>query len=628
MKRKILPSLVLAALVFGYTMLCTLNAAAESIQVNPIVGISPDFIKGADISMLKQLEMTGSKFYDDNGVARDCMEILKEHGINWVRLRIWNNPEVNGLEVGGGNTDEAKALEMAARAKKLGMKVLIDFHYSDWWADPGKQNKPAAWANHSGKQLEKDVYEFTKKVMQDFKARGIMPEMVQIGNELNNGMLWPEGQLTGSNAGGYKVFAGLVKAGLRAVRDVDSEHYTKLMIHLANGGDNGLYRSFFDEMTKNQKVNDFDIIGLSYYPVWHGTLEQLQNNMNDISARYNKDVIVVETAYGFTLDNADTQKNAFGAPEEKLSGYKASVQGQATCIRNVMEAVVKVPGKKGLGIFYWEPDWIPNPQAPWKTGEGNEWENQAMFDFDGKVLESMDVFNRAADPNGRYVEAVMEEAYPVEVKASVNQSLDMPKVVSVRYSDDSVKAVPVSWNNPGTVYDKVGHYTLYGTVARTPLTATARITVDNKVNLVRNSGFEINNFDNWAIEGDTGAVNISSSSGDVRDKYALHYWADKTFKFTVKQTITGLKKGKYTLSGWTQGGGGEKSMQLFAADYGGEKLTAEIKNDGWNKWHQWTIKGIPVTSGKITIGMYNEANAGNWGSLDDVTLYIQENAIE
>lgn len=622
MKKQWLPALVLAACVWGSGLAGTTNAGAESIHINPVTGMSADFIKGADISMLKQLEITGSKFYDENGVEKDCMQILKEQGINWVRLRIWNNPVVNGVEVGGGNTDEAKALELAARAKKMGLKVLLDFHYSDWWADPGKQYKPAAWANDSGKKLEKDVYQFTRKVIQDFKTQGIMPDMVQIGNELNNGMLWPDGKLTGPN--GYKVFAGLIKAGLQAVEDVDTEHTVKRMIHLANGGDNALYRSFFDEMTKNQQVNNFDIIGLSYYPCWHGTLPQLQANMNDVSQRYNKDVIVVETAAAFTLENADAQKNAFGTAEEKLSGYKSSVQGQATSVRNVMDAVVKVPGKRGLGIFYWEPDWIPNPKAPWKTGEGNEWENQAMFDFHGKALASLAVFNRVSDPRNQYMEATLQEVYPVAVKGSINQSLALPKLVSVRYSDDSVREVPVTWSQAAVSYDAVGQYTVTGTVADTSVGVTANITVDNQVNYVKNGDFETNDFTNWTVSGERSAVNLVSSSGDVRDKHALHYWADKPFKFTASQTISGLKNGKYTLAGWTQGGGGEKSIQLFASDYGGAKVTAAIQNDGWNKWHQWIITDITVTNGQLTVGVYNEANAGNWGSVDDITLYRQE----
>ncbi|MBP2630559.1 MAG: glycosyl hydrolase 53 domain protein [Firmicutes bacterium] len=620
MKKNKLTSLVLSALMAGTIMFGALNVEA-AIHVNPIDGISPDFMKGADVSMIKEIELKGGKFYDQ-GVEKDCLDILQEHGINWVRLRIWNNPIVNGVEVGGGNTDETKALEIAARAKAKGMKVLIDFHYSDFWADPGKQNKPAAWANHNAKQLEKDVYTYTSKVMKDFAAKGIEPDMVQIGNELNNGMLWPEGKTTSPE--GYKNLANMIRQGLKAVRDNDPDKSVKLMVHLANGGDNALYRSFFDSLIIENKVNDFDVIGLSYYPFWHGKMEQLENNMNDVSTRYNKDVVVVETAMGFTNDGFDAQKNCYGPNEEHLGGYKSSVQGQATGIRNIMEAVSKVNNKRGLGVFYWEPDWIPTPGVGWKHGEGNEWENLAMFDFKGNALESLDVFNLVSDKNNQFVQATVKALEPVDVLGNVGLPTELPKVISAVYTDDSVKELPVSWKTEAPVYDAVGNYRVTGTVVGTDQTAIAKINVIHKVNLVKNSNFETGNLDQWTIKGDISAVNNSSSAGDVRGKSAMHYWADKAFAFNATQTITGLKDGKYTLSVWTQGGGGEKTVQLFASDFGGSKVTATITNDGWNKWHQWTIKDINVTNGQITIGIDNQANAGNWGSFDDIELYIQE----
>jgi arabinogalactan endo-1,4-beta-galactosidase len=620
MQKNKLASLVFSALMAGTIMFGAPNAEA-AIHVNPIDGIRPDFIKGADISIVKEIELKGGKFYDQ-GVEKDCLDILQQHGLNWVRLRIWNNPIVNGVEVGGGNTDEAKALEIAARAKAKGMKVLIDFHYSDFWADPGKQNKPAAWVNHNAKQLEKDVYDYTSKVMKDFAVKGIEPDMVQIGNELNNGMLWPEGKTTSPE--GYKNLANMIRQGLKAVRDNDPDKSVKLMVHLANGGDNSLYRSFFDSLILENKVNDFDVIGLSYYPFWHGKMEQLESNMNDVSARYNKDVAVVETALGFTNDGLDSQKNVYGPNEERLGGYKSSVQGQATGLRNIMEAVSKVNNKRGIGVFYWEPDWIPTPGVGWKQGEGNEWENLAMFDFKGNALESLDVFNLVSDRNNQFVQATIKELEPAAVTGNVDIPTELPKGISAVYTDDSVKELPVSWDNAAPIYDAVGNYRVSGTVLGTDQKAIAKINIINKVNLVKNGNFETGNLSQWAIKGDTSAVNNANSAGDVRDKSAMHYWADKPFAFTATQTITGVKNGKYALSVWTQGGGGEKAIHLFASDYGGNKMTAAITNDGWNKWHQWTIKDINVTNGQITIGLDNQANAGNWGSFDDVELYVQD----
>ncbi|WP_019552425.1 glycosyl hydrolase 53 family protein [Propionispira raffinosivorans] len=620
MKKNKLASLVLSAIMTGSLIFGATDAEA-AIQVNPIDGIRSDFIKGADVSMLKEIELKNGKFYDQ-GVEKDCLDILQQHGINWVRLRIWNNPIVNGIEVGGGNTDEAKALELAARAKARGMKVLLDFHYSDFWADPGKQNKPAAWANHNAKQLQKDVYDYTSKVMKDFTAKGIAPDMVQIGNELNNGMLWPEGKPVSPE--GYKNLAGMIGQGLKAVHDNDPNHQVKLMVHLANGGDNALYRSFFDSLIVTNKVNDFDVIGLSYYPFWHGKMEQLENNMNDISGRYNKDVVVVETAFGFTNDGFDTQKNVYGPTEERIGGYKSSVQGQATGLRNVMEAVSKVNNKRGMGIFYWEPDWIPTPGVGWKYGEGNEWENLAMFDFKGNALESLDVFNLVSAKDNKFVQAAIKALEPVDVIGNIGKPTELPQTISAVYTDDSSKDLPVVWDVAAPVYDTVGNYRVSGSVTGSEIKAIAKVTVINKVNLVKNGNFETGDLNQWTVKGDMSAVNNSNSAGDVRDKSAMHYWADKAFSFTATQTITGLKNGKYTLSVWTQGGGGEKTVQLFAEQFGGAKVTTPITNDGWNKWHQWTIKDINVTNGQITIGVDNQANAGNWGSVDDVELYVQE----
>lgn len=614
--RKSLKKLVLAAVMSG-SLLLGGTAADAAIHVNPVANISDNFIMGADVSMLKQLEVSGAKFYD-NSVAKDGMQILKDHGVNWVRLRIWNNPKDS--YGGGGDVDAARAMELAERANKLGLKVLIDFHYSDFWADPGKQIKPKVWADASGKKLEDNVYKYTKEVMQGFKDRGIKVDMVQIGNELNNGMMWPDGKT--SSEAGYKTFAGLMKAGLKAVRDVDTDRQTKLMIHLANGGDNGLYRSFFDNMLK-ENVTDYDIIGLSFYPCWHGTVSQLQNNMNDVSARYNKDVIVVETAHGWTTENGDSQKNAFGIEEEKLSGYKASVQGQATAIRDVVEAVTKVPNNRGLGIFYWEPDWIPNEGAPWKTGEGNEWENQAMFDFKGQALESIDVFNMVRDTKTPYIEHTIQDIYPVSIDAAVNKNVSLPGSVKALYTDDSVKDVAVVWEKNDIVFAKTGKQTIKGTVSGSKKAAYAVVNVIEKNNVVKNADFETGNLGSWTISGDSSAVNIVGSAGDVRGTKAMHYWADNDFKFTVTQSLTGLANGKYTVGVWTQGGGGEKAMNLYA-EAGGKKFTAAILNDGWNNWKYWVIKDVEVKDGKLTIGVDTDAPAGSWGSIDDFEAFLQK----
>lgn len=580
MKNNKLKKVILSAITA--TMIsCSLPfTALAAVQVNPIENLSTDFIKGADVSIMPELERNGTKFYD-NGIEQDGLTILKNHGVNWIRVRIWNNPYVVGPEgVGGGNTDEAKAIEMAKRAKALGMKVLVDFHYSDFWVDPGQQKKPDAWKNDSGDKLVDDVYAYTAKVMQDFNAQGVTPDMVQVGNELNNGMLWPEAQLTEDNPNGYKFLAKLLNAGLQAVHDNDKDNKVKTMIHLA-GVDVNLYHTFFDNLIVKNKVNDFDIIGMSFYPFWHGTMDDLKNTMNDVSAKYNKDVIAVETAFGYTLEDADFEKNNFGTNEEKVGGYKATVQGQATGLRDVMATVASVNDNRGLGIFYWAPDWVINEKVGWKSnGGGNGWDNLTLFDTKGNALESMDTFNLVSDPNNQYIEPQVTTINTVDVKdVSLYSNVDLPQTVGVVYSNDAVKNMSVKWDVAKPIFAKPGNYTISGTVEGLAQKAIANIEVKNKMNLVLNGNFENETLNGWDIVGDSSAINLAWNQGDVRDKCAMHYWNNKPFNVIIKQKLKGLSDGKYTLSCWTQGNGLASKYQLFVKQNGVE-MTTDIKDDG------------------------------------------------
>lgn len=624
MKNNKLKKVILSAITA--TMIsCSLPfTALAAVQVNPIENLSTDFIKGADVSIMPELERNGTKFYD-NGIEQDGLTILKNHGVNWIRVRIWNNPYVVGPEgVGGGNTDEAKAIEMAKRAKALGMKVLVDFHYSDFWVDPGQQKKPDAWKNDSGDKLVDDVYAYTAKVMQDFNAQGVTPDMVQVGNELNNGMLWPEAQLTEDNPNGYKFLAKLLNAGLQAVHDNDKDNKVKTMIHLA-GVDVNLYHTFFDNLIVKNKVNDFDIIGMSFYPFWHGTMDDLKNTMNDVSAKYNKDVIAVETAFGYTLEDADFEKNNFGTNEEKVGGYKATVQGQATGLRDVMATVASVNDNRGLGIFYWAPDWVINEKVGWKSnGGGNGWDNLTLFDTKGNALESMDTFNLVSDPNNQYIEPQVTTINTVDVKdVSLYSNVDLPQTVGVVYSNDAVKNMSVKWEVAKPIFAKPGNYTISGTVEGLAQKAIANIEVKNKMNLVLNGNFENETLNGWDIVGDSSAINLAWNQGDVRDKCAMHYWNNKPFNVIIKQKLKGLSDGKYTLSCWTQGNGLASKYQLFVKQNGVE-MTTDIKDDGWNRWHQTSIKNIEVKNGEVEIGFILNGRPDTWGSIDDIEFYVQK----
>jgi arabinogalactan endo-1,4-beta-galactosidase len=294
------------------------------IFLNPIKSIA-QFVKGADIGWLSQMEATGYKFYDSTGVQKECLQILKEAGINSIRLRVWVNPS---NDKASGHCSKKEVAAMAVRVKNLGMKLMINFHYSDSWADPAQQTKPAAWQNHTFSQLLTDVYNHTYEVLDTLKTLGVKPDWAQIGNEIPGGMLWPDGST--SNWG---QLAQLLNKGYDATKAVDSS--IKVIVHIDKGNDNGRFRYFFDKAT-SYNVR-YDIIGASYYPYWLGsdytaTINDLGNNLNDMVSRYGKEVMVVEVGGDYTL-----------------------VQNTFDMLVAVIKKVSAVPNHKGLGVMYWEP---------------------------------------------------------------------------------------------------------------------------------------------------------------------------------------------------------------------------------------------------------------------------------
>jgi len=601
MKKSMLKGLVLSTIAAGVFAFGGLADAA--IHVNPIPGISPDFIKGADVSMTPAMEQLGAKFYDIDGKQMDEFDIMKKYGINWIRLRIWNNPSAG--QGGGGETDEAKALAMTKRAHEHGMKVLIDFHYSDWWADPGKQYTPKAWQGHDKDQLKKDIYDYTKKVLGDFKAAGETPEMVQVGNEITNGICWPVGKFAATDDG--KTLAELLQSGLQAVHDSDPG--IKTMLHLDNGGNNWMYENFFDKLITNNGVNDFDVIGLSYYPFWSGTMDELANNLNAISKKYNKDVIVVETSFGWSNKNFDNMKNPYAEKEERVGGFRSTVQGQATGLRTLMDRVSKVPGGKGLGVFYWAPDSYPVKGAGSFANTGDEWDNLCMFDPNGKALESWQVWNDVSNPKIKTIQPTVKSLDTLPVETGKGQPARMPDTVRVTYSDDHAVEVPMTWKD-ASVFQKPGKYTVKSSVKvdGKEYPVKTEVNVVNKVNVVKNGDFEDVNLNGWTISGDQ-VVDAISKNGDSIGKGSLHYWSDKAFAFTVSQKLTGLKDGKYTAAVSTQGGGGQSKYQLYVKT-GGQDYTADIQDTKWNDWHTFTIKDIVVKDGKAEIGVAMNAAPG------------------
>jgi len=338
-------------------------------------------IRGADVSSLKKAEDMGGRYYYVDGRQGNALQILKDHGVNYIRLRVWVDPP-------DGYNNKEKVLEMASRIKALGMKLLIDFHYSDGWADPGKQYKPAAWEDYDFSQLKQAVYDHTFDVCSSLKAQGSIPDMVQVGNEINDGMLWPDGRAS-LNMGNL---AELIREGCRAVKACNSS--TLVMLHRAEGGDNTGARLLFDGLSA--RGSQWDVTGLSHYSYWHGPLLGLQSNLNDMASRYGKPVIVVETCYPFTLDNADDEENIVNASSSEMTfEYPISPAGQSDNLRDIMTVVKNVPDGQGWGVFYWEPTWTAVPGNGWDAANpqlGNNWENQALFDFSSRPLPAMNWF--------------------------------------------------------------------------------------------------------------------------------------------------------------------------------------------------------------------------------------------
>jgi arabinogalactan endo-1,4-beta-galactosidase len=312
------------------------------------------FVKGADIGWLQQMEATGYKFYNDKGKEEDCFKILKDHGINTIRLRTWVNPSENKAS---GHCSKDETVAMAVRAKKWGMRVMINFHYSDSWADPGKQKKPAAWEGHDFPQLMKDVYDYTFDVMSALKEKGVIAEWVQVGNEIPGGMIYPEGKTSN-----WDQLAQLLNKGYDAVKAVSPS--TKVILHVDQGNNNQRFRTWFDNATS--RTVKYDIIGLSYYPWWlqgHPdytlSIDDLANNMNDMVSRYGKDVMVVE-----------------------VGGEDTKPQNTYDMLVAVQQKLKSIPGNRGLGLIYWEPE------------GARSWSRYALSAWgdDGRPTKAMDAF--------------------------------------------------------------------------------------------------------------------------------------------------------------------------------------------------------------------------------------------
>ena len=363
------------------------------------------FIRGADLSTLAETEARGARFFDPEGREGDAMSILARHGVNLVRLRLWNDPRNDrGESYGGGGCDLASVCGLARRTKDLGLRWQLVFHYSDFWTDPGKQTLPKAWRDLAPRELEGAVYAFTRDTLRHLKDQGLSPELVSVGNEITNGLLWPDGKVPR-----WERAAACVSAGIRAVRDTLPE--ALVLVHLDRGGDAPLYREWFDRYEEN-RGESFDCIGLSYYPYWSGSLEGLEENLSALAARFHRPLLVTETATGHTLRDYAELEGLAGLPRKGMAAgekeaasipWPMTPEGQRQFLRDLAATIRRTPEGLGAGLVWWEPAWLPLPGCGWATEAGraylgdpgpggNEWANQALFDYRGRALPALTEF--------------------------------------------------------------------------------------------------------------------------------------------------------------------------------------------------------------------------------------------
>lgn len=609
--------------------------------IEPIADISDDFIRGMDASAVLVNEKSGVTYYNYEGQEQDVFMTLAQSGVNYIRLRVWNDPyDENGHGYGGGNNDVATAIELGRRATKYGMKVCIDFHYSDFWADPKRQHAPKAWENMSGEEKSDALYQFTKESLTKILDAGVDVGMVQVGNEINNGM---------SGETDVPTVMNLLSSGSRAVREI-SETYGKdiqIVLHYTNIEQTDEIDGIASNL-QNAGV-DYDIFGLSYYPFWDGTNENMQTVAKNIQDKYGKKVVIAETSYCYTSEDGDGSGNSFVGTDDLVDGYAATVQSQATMIRDICAAANEVGV---IGVFYWEGTWIPVGKATadnspiweefgsgWASSYaadydpddaglyygGCSWDNQAMFDFEGYPLASLNVFKYLK--YGSTAPLAVDYIPDVNITCDVGGKLELPETVDIIYNDRSAnKQSAVTWDAAqlNVIDTNVGGtYEVTGTL-EDGTTVPCHIEVI-MINHVLNPSFEDEDTSMWKVTyvGDNNPTDFQEKADDAyTGDIAFHFWsADSDMEFSIEQEFTDLEPGTYQLFAYAQGGdmSNDAKMELYAVT-NGEEQTDSFMMTTYADWKNPTIPEIKVTDGTLTIGVRIKCNAKSWGTVDDFTL--------
>ena len=618
------------------------TVTSDELYVKKVDNLPEDFIMGMDASSVPSLEKGGVKFYDFEGNETDVYKVLAMNGINYIRVRIWNDPfDADGNGYGGGNCDIANAIEIGKRATQYGMKLLANFHYSDFWADPAKQMVPKAWAGMSIEDKEAALYAYTKDCLNQLKAAGVDVGMVQVGNETNGAMC--------GETKWYRI-AKLMSAGSRAVREVFPD--ALVGVHFANPEKVSNYKNYAFELSYGEV--DYDVFISSYYPYWHGTLDNLSSLLSEIAEEYGKKVMVGETSYAYTPADTDFYGNTISDGGAVTKDYPYTVQGQANCMREIIDTVANKT-TNGIGVVYWEGTWISAGGASYEENlakweaNGSGWassyaseydpndaglyhggcavDNQAFFDASGHPIESLKVWSLVR--GGNTVEIKPDAIEDTTIICDLNGELVLPTHVNAVMNDNSKQSIPVEWQNVDmdAMYNGgVAKYDIVGTAGG--MTAHCYVSMV-ETNFLQDYSFEENS-SVW-VATPTGNMSELYNENKVTDSLTgnrhYHFWssAKNSVEFTLEQEVSNLRAGAYKYAISIMGGDGGATEIYAYVKINGEIVAQEsLELSGYGNWNTALIERFEYDgTSTLVVGIYVKcegSGAGAWGKIDDALL--------
>lgn len=653
----------------------TVNEASNSVKDAPIDvtkvnNLSSDFIMGMDISSMISELQSGVVYRDYDGnelkTLDDICRFIKEQGINHIRIRVWNDPyDANGNGYGGGNNDVAKAKEFANACRNAGLKMLVDFHCSDLWTDPGKQQEPKAWKGYTLEQKKEALNTYITESLNTIDPSKDVVDMVQVGNETTGGFI---GETNVSN------MCVLFSAGAAGVKTYNPD--VKVVIHVESPHKRTMVT--WAENLQNNNV-DYDILATSYYPYWHGTLDNLKQQFETVKNTYHKDVMVAETSYAYTLEDSDGHANTVRVGNNDSGADTTepfTEQGQATAIRNLINTVNEAGG---LGVYYWEPAWLTvgntkgltgdayNAQVKenqkkwekygsgWASSYANEYDskdagkwyggsavdNEAMFYPDGTATPALHVWNYVK--TGAVSNLVSVEGFDSALTQSITAGSDftLPDSVEVTYSDSKTPvAEAVTWDEASVKKADLstpGTYQIFGTVSlskeitrgaykgKTSVDVTLTLQV-KYANLITNKeAVEFDSGEYFTVDGTT-FKGIPSAENAKSGKNSMGWYGASAANgsVTYKEAIT-LEKGTYTLEAYAQGAQSDVTMQILNAEDDSVLFTGETTAmTAWGDWHTPKVTFTLDKTKSVRLRVCVEHEDGGWGAVD--VLYLHKDA--